>query len=304
MPIPRSSIGECEPDVTSPPSSMAMPCRGIPGSCMTKATSFRAGPSLLDPAQLLDPGEVRVERADPAEAGRDRVRVRADVVAVQRVADLEAQRVPRAEPARLRSALDHRVPESRRVLGHDHQLDALLARVARAVDHHLDPVDLAHRERERRGLVEPEPLERARPLHGEQRELVGDLSRRSVPAPLALLRSTRSRPRGSTRSRSGGSGRPRPGRRSGRRRSRRCSFVSSVYCAPPTSTLSMSFESSDCSSSRACGPSNSISPMCETSKTPQSSRTALCSGMTPSYCTGISQPANGTMRAPSATWRS
>ena len=25
---------------------------------------------------------------------------------------------------------------------------------------------------------------------------------------------------------------------------------------------------------------------------------------TPSYCTGISQPANGTMRAPSATWRS
>ena len=38
--------------------------------------------------------------------------------------------------------------------------------------------------------------------------------------------------------------------------------------------------------------------MCETSKTPQSERTARCSGMTPSYCTGISQPANGTIRAP------
>ena len=53
---------------------------------------------------------------------------------------------------------------------------------------------------------------------------------------------------------------------------------------------------------RARGPSTSISPMCETSKAPQSSRTAMCSGMTPSYCTGISQPANGTMRAPSSTW--
>ena len=83
-----------------------------------------------------------------------------------------------------------------------------------------------------------------------------------------------------------------------------CSFVRSVYWAPPTSSRSRSFESRDWSSSRACGPSTSISPMCETSKTPQSSRTARCSGMTPSYCTGISQPAKGTIRAPRETWRS
>ena len=44
--------------------------------------------------------------------------------------------------------------------------------------------------------------------------------------------------------------------------------------------------------------------MCETSKTPQSVRTARCSGITPSYWTGISQPANGTIRAPAATCRS
>ena len=31
----------------------------------------------------------------------------------------------------------------------------------------------------------------------------------------------------------------------------------------------------------------------------QSERTARCSGITPSYCTGISQPAKGTIRAPS-----
>src|SRR4051812_28219656 len=44
--------------------------------------------------------------------------------------------------------------------------------------------------------------------------------------------------------------------------------------------------------------------MCETSKTPESVRTAMCSGITPSYWTGISQPANGTIRAPRATCRS
>src|SRR5438034_4395324 len=79
------------------------------------------------------------------------------------------------------------------------------------------------------------------------------------------------------------------------------SFVSSVYCACPGSSRSRSFESAPCRSSRARGPSTSSSPMCETSKTPASARTARCSGMTPSYCTGISQPANGTMRAPAAT---
>ena len=44
--------------------------------------------------------------------------------------------------------------------------------------------------------------------------------------------------------------------------------------------------------------------MCETSKTPALSRTATCSSRMPAYWTGISQPANGTSRAPAATWRS
>src|SRR4051812_19389228 len=43
-------------------------------------------PALLDRAQRLDAGEVGVERARPAEPGRDRVPLRPDVVAVQRVA--------------------------------------------------------------------------------------------------------------------------------------------------------------------------------------------------------------------------
>ena len=48
------------------------------------------------------------------------------------------------------------------------------------------------------------------------------------------------------------------------------SFVSSVYWASPGAIRPRSFESSDCRSSAARGPSTSISPMCETSKTPQS----------------------------------
>src|SRR5829696_868647 len=81
------------------------------------------------------------------------------------------------------------------------------------------------------------------------------------------------------------------------------SFVSSVYWAPPTSIRSRSFASSPCRSPRARGPSTSISPMCDTSKRPASVRTARCSGSTPAYCTGSSQPANGTIRPPSATCR-
>lgn len=42
--------------------------------------------------------------------------------------------------------------------------------------------------------------------------------------------------------------------------------------------------------------------MCETSNMPACSRTALCSWLTPAYCTGISQPAKGTMRPPARWW--
>ena len=149
MPMPTSSIGEWLPDVTMPPPSIVIPCRGIAFSVITNATSFCSGPSALIRRSSSTPGELRVERARPAEPGRDRVGVRRDVVAVQRVADLEPQRVARAEPARLRAARDDRVPERRRVLGRTHQLDAALARVAGAVDHHLDAVELAHLPRER-----------------------------------------------------------------------------------------------------------------------------------------------------------
>ncbi len=98
-------------------------------------------PFFLHAAEDVDALELLVERARPAEAGRDRVGVGADVVAVKRVADLEAQRVARAEPARDDAAREHRVPELAGVLGHAHELAPVLAGVAGAVDHHLDAVD-------------------------------------------------------------------------------------------------------------------------------------------------------------------
>ena len=67
-----------------------------------------------------------------------------------------------------------------------------------------------------------------------------------------------------------------------------------VLRAADARSSTTSLESSRCSSALgAAARCVSISPMCETSKTPAASRTATCSARMPSYWTGISQPANG-----------
>src|SRR5204863_923517 len=109
--------------------------------------SLRAG--LLDAADHVGAGEVLSERAGPAEAGGDRIGLRSDVVPVQREARLEAQRVAGAETACDDAAREDGIPERARVLGHAEQLAAVLAGVAGAVHHRLDPVDRSLRERER-----------------------------------------------------------------------------------------------------------------------------------------------------------
>jgi len=64
-----------------------------------------------------------------------------------------------------------------------------------------------------------------------------------------------------------------------------------------------SFEEMRWTAARASFPAISISPMWLTSNNPARSRTARCSATIPEYSTGISQPANGTMRAPEARCR-
>src|SRR5438067_247981 len=66
----------------------------------------------------------------------------------------------------------------------------------------------------------------------------------------------------------------------------------------------MSLDTRRSSAARAPTPSKKNSPMCERSKRPAAFRTARCSATMPPYWIGISQPANGTIFAPSATCRS
>ena len=172
--MPCSRIGESVPDVISPPSSIAIPWRGMPLSSMRIGTSFSSGPCSRVAAELLDAGEVLVERARPGETRFDRRAVRTDVVAVQRVARLEPERVARAEAAGRDAALEDRVPEPHGIVGRAAELAAALARVAGARDEAADAEHLVLAERERLEL-DPKPLERARALDREQRPVVRDV---------------------------------------------------------------------------------------------------------------------------------
>src|ERR1700752_127872 len=82
----------------------------------------------------LGSDEARVLLAAPPEPGLDRPARLHQVVAVEVEADLQAQRVARPEPGRLRATLSHRVPPPYRVLAAKDQLDALLSGVAGAAD--------------------------------------------------------------------------------------------------------------------------------------------------------------------------
>jgi len=59
----------------------------------------------------------------------------------------------------------------------------------------------------------------------------------------------------------------------------------------------MSFVTSASMTATAFGPVSQSSPMCDTSNNPARCRTASCSAEMPLYWTGISNPANGTIRA-------
>src|SRR3990172_7781923 len=80
--------------------------------------------------------------------------------------------------------------------------------------------------------------------------------------------------------------------------------VRAEYCTWPTPSREASFVVICCTASRAPRPLNSNSPICETSNRPALLLTARCSSRIPAYWTGISQPPNGTILAPSCRWTS
>ena len=131
MPEPR--LGESVPAVTSPPPTTGLPWRAMPGPVITNGTSRSAGPSSRAARDRLGADEARVLLAAPAQAGLDRAAVLHQVVAVEVEADLQAQRVARAEARGRRAAPRPARPRRRRRRsGRDQQLDAVLAGVAGA----------------------------------------------------------------------------------------------------------------------------------------------------------------------------
>ena len=133
MPIPTPSDGDIVPLVTSPPPTTGLPWRAMPG-LHHEGDELLARAGLALGAHRLGADEARVLLARPAEAGLDRAARLREVVAVEVEADLEAQRVARAEAGGRRAAGDELVPDRRGVVGRDEQLDAVLAGVAGAAD--------------------------------------------------------------------------------------------------------------------------------------------------------------------------
>src|ERR671923_1818403 len=82
------------------------------------------------------------------------------------------------------------------------------------------------------------------------------------------------------------------------------SWHSIEYCAWPTSSAPGSLTSAYRRNATASPPWTPTSPMCERPKRPTAFRTVRCSSMIEVYWTGISNPANGTRRAPALTWAS
>src|SRR6266850_2113785 len=120
---------------------------------------------------------------DPAEPRFERVGGVVEVVAVERVLHLEPQRVARAEPDRRDAVgaarLDERLPEMPRPIRGHVQLEAVLARVARARDQRRHPGDGAPREAviaDRRHVAVGEPADERlglRALHRDEPRALG-----------------------------------------------------------------------------------------------------------------------------------
>ncbi len=138
---------------------------------------------------------------NPAQARCDRVDVIAQFVTVEGKTRLHTQGVARSEPAWHHARREERVPQPERVRGGADQLEAVLARVARAGGEARDTPDLHVVQPEHRPVAQRvrlvaqarEDLDGLRPLHGDHRggvRLVRDLHVKGVlrPDPRHVLR--------------------------------------------------------------------------------------------------------------------
>src|SRR4051794_29608739 len=136
----------------------------------------------------LGADEARGLLAAPAQPGLDRPARLHEVVAVEVEADLEAQRVPRAQARGLRAALRDGVPDGAGVLGLEQQFDAVLAGVAGPAHEHVrrpgdgHPLRAKARGQLTFGEIAHDPP-RLRPLHREHRVVVQAVAERDVEPP-------------------------------------------------------------------------------------------------------------------------
>ena len=180
--MPRSSVGEKLPLVTSPtgsPStSTGCSARGGRRPSTARPRRRRATPRSRSAASGVAAPEVAlVPRHHPAQPGLQRGDARAQLVAVQRQAGLEPQRVAGPEARRASTpAASTRVPHRGGGLGRHGQLDAVLARVAGAGHDARDAEPRrpsATRNRRGRpaasGATRGQPLAGVGALHGDDR---------------------------------------------------------------------------------------------------------------------------------------
>ena len=212
--------------------------------------------------------------------------------------------VSRPQPCGFDPRLAQRIPQARSLRGGDVQLDPVLARVAGAGDHEARP-------RARPRNAPPRPR-RSRPGRGARARLgpcTASTARVAVTSANSTASSVCAKPSANAASSSsvfdafGITKKRSASTHHTMMSSTTCASCGSrrcVYCARPHSILRRSFVSSHCSSSNAPGPRHSTVPRWETSNTTARARHARCSSSTPAYCRGMSQPPNGTMRAPRA----
>ena len=111
-----------------------LPCARDPALGERERGQALGRPRFAGGGDRLRADEARLLLAAPAQPGLDRVAVGAEVVAVEVKADLEAQRVARAEAGGRGAAVQQRVPEGGGGSGRKQDLHPVLARIARAAD--------------------------------------------------------------------------------------------------------------------------------------------------------------------------
>ena len=158
------------------------PARGGRRPSVAMPTSVRATPASRSAIARLAAAELRlVPRHDPAEPGLQRRDARPELVAVQRQAGLQAQRVAGAEPGRADAGGDDRLPQvapPRRPARRSRRRARPCSRCRPRRTACRPTSAAATRKRPTAaasGKTVAEPFERPRPLHGEHGTVVGRL---------------------------------------------------------------------------------------------------------------------------------